>query len=429
MSVKDMTTPDQSPPVRTGAPRRSASQILILPRTQVLERLLVVPTSKVDEIKRILQYRIPSETPFLVDQIAWTWKISRRLPDGSFLVRVLLVEKERIKTYLKTNQVDPGICGILVEDDFLTIWQRATPRRNKQSDESDASRVAAGDDEVYLYRLQDRLLATLVHSGECLRSSVLSTRECDPSESAVAELIAGLSSDGTAGFARPEASPAKIEPLPSPIQPTLPDPDNHRALSPLKSGGWLLHPGSLGNRPLAAKLRSECRRDLLPEEWEALAAGRKTLFRLLGVAAVLLLAAVVSSVLAGQVENRTHESRRTVDETRAAFKEDLKEVEAAQMLIERVESWSNGGRSILAAWNRVSECVPKGVTLTGLTARKTGTMTVHGTSPNRAMVIELMDALQSDTEALFDEALLTGLEERDGKQVFHISITMESGQE
>jgi hypothetical protein len=443
-------------------------------------------------VDSILRYRIPSETPFLTEQVDWTWKVVGSLPDGSYLVRVDLVEKQRMQRYLDECAIDPGIQGVLVEDELLTLWQSqgrtgagasgpslgrtsaqgetsadggtwtqggtsadgGTQAQSGVSPQTDERVTPAEQEQIHLYRLRNRLLAVLVLDGQCARSNVLSINHTNPTESAVTHLIEGLLTDvggqdagSVQGIGERRVRRQRgLEPcLPSSGVSETPDLENpleepadalagdetrgHAAavpardameLLPLKAGGWILFPKSVRNRKLGSCISSESRRDLLPESWRARASGRRTVLGLLATGVLGLAVALLFSLVTGQVEKHVRETRLGLDAERAVLKTDLEEVQAAQLLIEHVGAWSGTGRVILSAWDRISAGVPKGVILTGLAIRDDGALTIHGAAPDRPTIIALMEALRSDHSGLFSKVLLGGLEERGGKQVFHL---------
>ncbi len=392
---------------------RSASCVLILPRTQVIQRVFVLPTLREREVERILAYRIPLETPFLPEEIAWSWRPVQELPNGEHRIRVTIVEKERLRGYLEASEVSPHIRGLLGEDEFLALWQD--------------HQCASEEEEVHAYRLPGRLLAVLAHEGECVRSNV------QPDGGEASALMRGLlDGDGRGGTLgdRPVrvtsdlagvAAGAELAAVPDLVNPLNAE---ENGLIALPAGGWLLPLRRLGDRRLAARVRSRSHRGLLPEAWRQLARGRSRLIRMLAIGVAALVLAWAGTLGIDHLVRRTRQTRVDLDSSRASLRADLEQVQAAEVLIASVEAQSDRGRGILAAWNQVSTSVPRGVRLSGLSHQDTGRILINGSAEDRELVIEFMESLRRESEDLFEGVVLGGLEKRGDRQVFHIVAHM-----
>jgi hypothetical protein len=397
---------------------------------------------------------MPSETPFLPEQVSWSWKVVDERADGSCLVRVDLVENRRMQEFLSDNEVAPGLDAVVVEDDFLTLWQTTRNpvsesisldgegRPKETTRDSDGSK----EHEIHLYRQQDRFLSVLTRRGTCIVSNVLNVDGTDHPRTFVGQLIGGLRASAVTapsiqsdvetrirsqqGLGLSDAPSVSSE-LPDLYNPLVAQEGGSVALRaiPLKTGGWILPTKTMKNRRLASQLRLESKKDLLPESWRARAVGHKVVSGLLLFSTLCIAVALALSFLAGKLEQRTRDARLSIDGTRELLKEDLEEVQAAQLMIERVATWSGTARMVLGAWDRVSASVPSGVALSSLTIRGDGDLAIHGTAPDRGRVVTLMDALRTDRSGLFRNVVLGGLEERNGQQAFHVLAHVVEGTE
>lgn len=385
--------------------RRFAAGVLILPRTQVLRRQLVLPTCDRKETEHILRYRMPLETPFMIDEIAWTWRVVQALSNGSYLVRVTIVEKKKLRRYLDENGVGSRIRGILVEDEFLALWQDM------------ASASGASAPEIQVYRLPGRLLANLTMSGECLRSEARQVDEASEPDRTDRELVeilqAGCQRDGMA-FEAGIGSAVDVPLSESGM-------NGSAAVARLQADGWLLDLKRLADRKLAARLRDAAHRELLPAAWQAMARGRRRVVELLAAATCCLLLAFGGSLASNQLSRSVRDSRLEADAARAQLHDDLEQVQAAQHLITSIEAWSGKSRRVLEAWHQVSAAIPQSVSLTGLTIQENGRLAIQGSAESRANVVNFMDALRIYEGSVLKDIVLAGLEERAGKQVFHIA--------
>ncbi len=440
------------------------SGILILPRTQVLQRLFLLPTRKAKEIEQVLAYRIPAETPFLATEITWTWRVVHHLSDGQYLVCVLIVEKRRLQCFLDDAKVGAGIRGLLVEDEFLSIWRtgrtgsvtevsadRAASAEVAQDNESTVTNALSG--EAHFYRIPGRVLGVHMIGGHCLRSYVKPVNGTDSYAAVVEQLLTELSTtplaDDTTLSTDNIRDPKRCrlqagdnlwpdietngvaQDLENPLWTVTNDPPEtlswrrkEKTLIPLASGGWILHSRTLSDRKLGSRLRAAARLDLLPARWSAGHAGRRITSWILLVAMLGVIAALAGSYGANKLADQAQASRELVDQARARLTVDLEQVQAAQMLVASVEDKSSTGRVILAAWDQVSEAVPRGMLLTGLTIRTAGSIQITGTAPDREAVIELMEVMRGAANGFFSEVLLGGLEERSGKQIFNIQASI-----
>jgi hypothetical protein len=411
-----------------------------------------MPTSRPEEVERILRYRIPSETPFLLEQVAWSIKTIGQRPDGSYLVRVDIVEKKRLQEYLSRNNVDPAIAGVIIEDEFLSLYQRETmPKETGRARESSSttSQLGLEDPDAYqthFYRQQNRLISVLVHNGSCVSSNTLSTNEHGPEGSSAERLVDGLrGSDsipadvvahGEGRFRAQEGLELTLPRSESPIVADLANPlagnettKPRMEVSTLETGGWILRLPSIKDRRLANQVRSGSKRDLLPELWNARASGRRTILGLLWFSAAVFVLSLGISFAAGQIEKRARDDRLSLDGTRELLKEDLEEVEAAQLLIDRVATWSGTGRMILDAWDRICAATPQDLALTNLSIRAGGELAVHGVAQDRGAIVTLMDQLRGNSSGILKEVVLGGLEERNGQQLFHVIARLSQQEE
>jgi hypothetical protein len=463
-------------------------KILVLPRTQMIQRLFLVPTSEPTEVPSILRFRLPAETPFLPDQVDWTWRIVGQTLDGRFLARVDLVEKERLQHYLDEAGVDPMVDGVLSEDDFLSLWEhhrRSAPIVPGAAGTEATASPRRETCEARLYHTQDRILAILVHAGRCIRSNVLSVSSADPTASAVRTLMDGLvtglprgvqslsseqgdseprpASEGPALavsatmahtdgpdlclFARvlvqqglehlvPPDTSAHVETVESPLTASghsasgmtqSPASESSSAsgtlpvwLTPLPQGGWILALKGIRDRRLASRLKAESRTDLLPKRWRVGSLGRRRTAGLFSFGLFCCAASVLLSVGLGQMERYAQKSRLAIDERRTVLKNDLREVQVAQLLIDRVAASTLPRRTVLSTWDRVVAAVPGGMVLTGLSIADDGSFAVHGAAPDRDAVVRFMESLRSDPSGHFAQVVLGGLEQREARAIFHL---------
>ncbi len=394
--------------------------ILILPRTRVLRREFLLPTSKPAELRRLLGYRIPLETPWLASEIAWDWRIVCSEPDGGVLVRVSIVERAAFARYLGDAGLGPRLLGVLVEDDYLAL----------AANSNGAGKAAS--DEIHIYRHQGRLLAMKMSGGECLRSSGRAIHGANDSAAVIAELIAELlaSESGEAKSIGLRFSPG-IEITPpaglvvgAPLTDPLDDDSDADRSSRMKlpGGGWLLRGGSPTQRGLAARSRQG--RALFPDAWQRRAAGSKIAMRFLVTLLVIVALAASFTAGAGQLAKRATSERAEIDASRTWLQGELEQVQAAQMLITNVTAWGSRGREILAAWDRIAEIVPRGVSLTALSVQEGGRVVIQGRARSRAAIVSFIEDLRADESQLFAAIALGGLEERGGRQHFNIDAQL-----
>jgi hypothetical protein len=454
--------------------------ILILPRTRVLERTYVLPTDRDQDVTRILKYRLSSETPFLMRDLDWSWRIVGKDANGEYLIKVALVEKSRLRKYLEQCELPRQPVGVLVEDDFLAAYQSSCEREGAPgvTPEQTASppQSVSQPSEVHLYSLQQRLLASLVKSGSSLRSNVTSLNGHEVQEIGLQEVLTPLidqtKSSPEAGGSQPQPIQIRWDsglqakglhvdpalgfqvgaPIPA-LKDTLRDgavqdgavhggtvqEDAAResdaalgdgALRSLPEGGWILEPDKLKDPDLARWVRQNATKGLLPESWRAEQRGRKLLMRLLLICGGIVLACLAARITLSSIEAKTRGDRLAVEEQRRSLRLELREVEAAQMLINRLEAGSGSTRQILSAWDRIAQHVPRDMKLTSLVFQENGVLILHGTTKRRTDIGTLIEALAADPSQMFRDVTLGGLEERrDQEQIFNIRALVRGGVE
>jgi hypothetical protein len=442
-------SPGETPETAAGRirPRPRGPQILILPRTRVLERLFVLPTCRKEEVEQLLRYRIPAETPFLLQQVDWQGEIVGQTEDGSYLARVVLVERQRFQSYLDACGLEDAVEGVLLEDDLLQLAGGERPEGESKP-------------EIRLHQVQDRLLAFVVREGRVVISDATSQQDGTPSVQAprnmAAELcrryreaVPGNSGSGSSGeIDLPlRASPDVAErleadrlsgmisgivlpppALPPPFGAGRADAGAAHALpvAPLAPGGWLISLRALDDRRLAELIRSRARTGLLPEGRRARITGRRRCASLLRAAVAGLALTILFSLAAKVAAHHWTTQRRGVDQIRELLHADLQEVQAAQELIKRVEAGPGLGPPVLKAWDRVAALVPPGAALTGLSIQDDGVLVIHGLAEQRSDITSLMEAFRADSTGFFAEVLLEGLESKGTESVFHVTAKLAS---
>ena len=377
--------------------------ILLLPRTRVLRREFLLPTARPRELRKILGYRIPLETPFLAGEITWDWRVVEAREDGTFLVRVSIVEKAAFARQLAEAGLGRRLLGLLVEDDYFAM-------------------LGAGGDEIHVLAHQGRVLALRVRGGECIRSVARALAGNGRAETAAA-LVRELIAAETGANVPVRSALAETIPLPAGLEagPPLETGVNGKAAA-LPGGGGLLPART--RRPRGLRPRMRAGRALLPDAWQLRGAGRKVAVRfLLTLVAAALLAAGFGAI-AGELAGRALAERAEIDASRSWLQTELEQVQAAQMLITNVTAWGSRGREILAAWDRVAEKVPAGVNLTALSVQEGGRVVIQGQAKSRGAIVSFIEELRADDTGLFAELALGGLEERGGRQHFNIDALL-----
>lgn len=434
--------------------RGDKSPILVLPRTKVLERTYTVPTNRTHEITRILSFRLYSETPFLMEDLDWSWRIVGRHGKGGFLVKVVLVEKSRFFKYFEESALACRPTGVLVEDDLLTAWQDfrgsdvdTTGETAGQADggvpsQQEGKAENAGAPEIHLYALPQRLLANLVYGGTSVSSNVVSLNGHFVREEKVRGLLAPLVTVAKFFSGAHEGSSEGIrlrlesslqsrdlplsgmpvgEPISTPDEETELGPSGQPALASLPGGGWVLLPDLLKDRRLAGWAQREATPKLLPETWRAEAKGRERLRTLAVIGAALLAVALGGQLTLSLIGTRMIKQRHALEETRSNLRVETQDVEAAQLLITRMEAGSGSTRFALSVWDRIAQYVLSGIKLTSISIPEGGPVVVHGTARSRAEIGDFMHAMGSDPSGLFGKVSLGGLKQsRTGEQTFHV---------
>lgn len=420
----------------------------------MLERTYVLPTDRHQDVRRILEFRLSSDTPFLIRDLDWSWRIVGKNARGEHIVKVALVEKSRLRSYLEQCALPRQPAGVLVEDDFLAAYQDSRDREEAEDARSEPAgsspHTASRPSQIHLYSLQRRLLASLVRRGTSLRSNVTSMNGHEAKEISLQEVLTPLMHQAESSQAAEGRQPVRIRcdsglgtedlnvgpglevEMGSPLSRLQDSMQNgglgENALHSLPEGGWVLEPDRLKDASLARWAKENSTMRLLPESWRAGQRGRKLVRRLLLAGGVIVLACLIVRVALNGLEAQTRGDRLAVEEQRVSLKSELREVEAAQMLINRLEAGSGSTRMILSAWDQIARHVPKSMSLTSLVIQENGVLILHGTTNHRSDVGELIEALASDPSGAFRDVTLGGLEERRGQQqIFNIRAVVREG--
>lgn len=419
---------------------RLCRRVLVMPRTQVFERLFFLPTHEPALVEKMMEFRLAKAFPFPMEDIDFAWKVVGTRADGHFLVRVIIVEHSRMKKYLATCGIDEPPRGIVLEDELLAAWQArfGTDMREREW--------------IEVYETQGRLLTSRVREGQCLSSNVIASHGVPYSESAVRIVASPLTEDlfdSLTAEPAPAAVPTRPRyrmqsemeiPVPAewelesigvenPFLATLTQTATKpsAATMPLEGGGWLIDPEQFGGKVMRCRIQELESARLFPAPWRNRATGATTVVRcFLVLVSLLAVGALCTTIVGGLALHNEHATSR-INKNRIGMQAGLREVEAAQNLLRHVGPGNRDEDSILATWDRIAASLPPQVSLSTLHFESDGTVRVQGQSDQTQGVLHLAEALRTDAAEVFEGVWLGGVVDQEGRKSFTIFVRTHPG--
>ena len=354
---------------------------LALPSTDLLLRVLDLPTSISEEISGMVALQLDKISPFPIDQMRSAWEILAT-SDSGCRVLVAAIPADRIESFFQPFQ-EAGVIPTRLDARILGWWECL-----RLSGEIPEQGFLAG-------LIVDSQSAELIVAQEgipLIFVSLGSTRQGDPDT--IARMVTEEAVFALESLEMEEAQqlPIRVWILGGALQQTLPAhlntiPNREVDLRPTNA----LQDLSEG---IARRATRETGLNLLPVEWRE-AATRHRARRRFMVATLGLLGVFSAVLILGLTLFSIQQRRTTALKLRLAqLEEPAKEMRALQSRLAALEQYSNPKGSVLEILREVVVLLPKGIDLTSFSCRKGSTLSFRGQAAAPDPVYDFIQALQ-----------------------------------
>lgn len=354
---------------------------LALPSSDLLLRVLDLPTADPAEIEGMTALQLDKISPFPVEQMRSSWEILSPGEAGS-RVLVAAIPADRIEAYCRPYR-KAGLIPARLDARILGWWE-CLNAAGEIPESGSCAGILADSQSAELLVFQDGTPSVFISLGPVRPDDPEATARDVAEEAAFA--LDSLELD------LPRGIPLRVWILDAPLQSAL-------SARLRKIPGRMIEVRSADALPelsegLARRSARADRLNLLPAEWrESAARGRarrklivSTLW-LVGVFALLLLA----GALVFSIQQRMTRSLRI---RLAALEEPRKEMLALQDRLTALEQYSDPKGSVLESLREIVLALPQGIELTSFSFRKGASVLLRGQAAAPDPVYDFIQALQ-----------------------------------